>query len=248
MKQIIGIILIIGCTLLGCKKDNLPFYRGEKALMMMKPWDDNQTYSYTESGVLSVDRIHFEVPLVLIGADEGDTTIQYTIRFFSEDLSPFGYSGSEHRLDTIFKGENYRDTLYFTVLRDRAFMDTLYSARILLETAPEYRPTKWVKGVDVYTREWEIHIEDRFEEPEWWEDYEAFLGKFTSRKMREIAHWQGLTSWLWEDLSLWLKNEINRDPLTFGNYFRAFLDARLAAGEPILERNGSPMRAGPAVY
>lgn len=248
MIRILGIALIIGCTLLGCKRDNLSFYQGSKTLVMVKDWDTEFLYSYTKQTGLYADGLQMYTPVLLLGGDEADTAVDFSIQFMADDLRPMGYTGTSFRLDSVFRSDNHQGGLDYVIYRDSAFMDTIYMVRLLLETAPEYNGPLATDNGKSYTRELEIRIEDVFDEPYWWVDYEDAFGPFTSRKLREMATWLGFRFAQYDVLYDNMLYLINQDPSGIGIRFRNYLEERAAAGNPVLERDKTPMRAGPAAY
>lgn len=257
MKTKIVTGLLACCILLGCERDELPFYQGGKGLVMGSPSGSPVVeFSYINQATFSYSGWPYNIPLVLIGADEGDTAVNYRIRFLSDDLhpvsssnNPIRYSGKEHHIDRVFRSGSQGEVFELNIYRDSAYMDTVYALRLLLETEPAYEMTGLAEhNGRGYVRELEFRIDDRFEEPVWWADYVDYIGTFTSRKMRELTVWLGLRYERMPNLAIRMESEIAQDPMTFGMRFKQFLEERAAAGNPVLERDGTPMRAGPAVY
>lgn len=241
----IGIILL----LLGCKQDDLPFYNGDKAIVMVKPWAGDVAYSYTRDGRLADTGVRLAIPVLMIGGNELDSAVHYTVRYESDALGIIGYPGKNvMRVDAAFDSGVIIDTLDIDFARDTAYMDTVYTLHISLETPVGYdTPLVGSETLEV-ARTWVVRIGDRFEEPAWWAGYENYLGAFSSRKMRVIAHWIG---WAYDysvSIPGWLQTRVSQDPMGFGRSFRQFLAQRASAGNPIRERNGEAMRAGALVY
>ncbi len=250
MMQRMGWIAIVTiCLLLSCKRDDLPFYSGGKKMVMVKPWEGEVAYSYTEDGMLADTSVLLAIPIFLLGADGSDTAIRYAMRYESDDLGMIGYPGKEVvRLDSVFDRGAVTDTLFLKFLRDTTYLDSVYALRIFLEVGPEYSASLLDFDDSSFVSKLEVRIEDRFEEPVWWEGYKRYIGAFSSRKMRVIGHWLGLAFERRRDFEYRMDNQIWQDPAGFGRAFREFLEQQAAAGSPVLERNGEPMRSGDEMY
>jgi len=243
----------ISCVLMACKQDDLRVYAGKKFTVIGKTWTDDvsgYSFSYTNQEDLTTTGVSLNLEVKLMGAKLADSSlvVPYSVAFESDDLGPAGLPGQRYQLEGTLSGKQLTDTIALEFLRDSAFMDSVYTVKVSLGTAAEYKTD--VEGAERlgFFRVLDISIHDRFEEPYWWKNYVGYLGAFSSKKIRTLFEVFGWQSFPLFQTDYWLSSRLSQEPMATGMEFKVYLEEKARTGTPIYERDGSLMTVGTLVY
>ncbi len=245
MKRIwmrIGMMALWSLAFAACKQDDLPFYTGDKVLVMHA---GDGSFVFSDYFPLYYEDIMFAVYVSLLGADGTEAPIPYTLRL-NGDVTAMTHESSTHEMqafDSVYTVTGEPDTLYFFFKRAQVWTDTVYTLAIGLETDSLYGTPFRSTG---FTRQTSLEIDDRLAEPDWWDaTFMAYFGAFSSRKMRTLFYGLDFVEdvaphAVYEELGRLLKEDLPG----YSARFRQYLADRAAAGNPALERNGEPVSVG----
>lgn len=248
MKYVTFILFFM--TLSACKKSQLPFYKGGEYLYF-KDMSQTVSYSFADDGKPSIHQTSIQIPIALVGeADRLKTPLVYSIEFRAEDLKVIGKEGDLLKEQFSLQPGQQTDTLLLNIFRDLPILDTALTVQIRLYPPPPYDADISLGGELLYTRSFDILIDDQYKRPENWSDYEPYFGSFSSKKMRILAGLIG-NDYSSEDFYNDLKYlyVVEQDVFVdIAESFVQYLKTQKDDGSPVLERNGKEMSAGPLMY
>lgn len=241
--RVIYLMLVSGLFLAGCGKERVMVFQGSVAVLLNTPdWSGSErVYSFAENASLATEIDTCRIPVYIIGrARTSADTFQYTVVLSGDHLRSVGYDGESALLHRAVLPGVSIDTLKLAVFRIQQMKDT--TLQILLRIG-EFNGGKNFPGQASYAG-MVLHLDDLYRKPRYWDQNEDVFGPFSSAKMRIIlAYYQ--KNYLTDDLQQFIDlNHEDGVAWALGEYLSSRLKQARSAGSPLLERDGSEMKAG----
>ena len=230
-----GKVITIGffaLLFLACGKESIPFYTGGNGVFFRQ----EETVGFLDFSEYreGVREITFSVPLYLLGEalkEPMALTLEAT-------AGATAIPGRDYELTDalVFRTDSLTDTLYLKIYRSAAMeKDTL---RLILKLRQRL---EWKGGEnETYTDSLFIFISDVLAEPSFWASRINYYGPVSANKLRVLLRLFP------EEVAIEVAyGSLNNSAITWSGRFAAYLKEKESAGTPVLEEDGTLMKAGP---